>query len=505
MQLATDLGCHQFVADPGTSSEWVLANATSHQKTSPSTCSTSSPDDEEKSGDNDNGQSTETLTPSVGSKPWPWPNPNPNGAPRYSRPSNNVFLALESQPLENRSFDPEDEIHFLKPLPPPDDLAVTDCDGRYMSFFLREAPNFMGCSCALPEIVNIFTQSTNTPIIRYSILALSAAIQLTRSHTPGNAYTLRNVNRITPQIKRAISQVKINDSHLVSVTFLAWVALTVGKSSAAHHHLRGLFSMLKLNRFLSKTGSPVNGTSNQLVMLLFRLAVKVDNVLGYRNFPLVFPPLKYDETQTREWLGRIIASDEHLNYGLAAIQLDDYTNNLCHLQHETVHLRRLGCTNLNWDFQARLLSLKYELSIWPYRPYIRQHIVYPVSSPAVWREKPCESALIGGQFLSYPKYIVSDPIVAYMHMAHAGLVIHLNMLMSPSPKIPTNPMESPFWGDEAFYAAILLCRIHSALNALRGDTRGISANAHTTLVNLWLAGCAFARHSSSYEGTSSRL
>ena len=167
----------------------------------------------------------------------PWPHPNITAEPLYAEEKRNIFLRLQKRPLRNESFNPRDEFMISKALPPPDDMDVQVSDSGYLSFFLSEVPQFMGCICCLPQMVNIFVQSVNQPILRHSILALSSAIQQAQGSL-ASVYIHRNIQQVIPHIQQAIADIKINNSHMVSVTFLGWLALTTCDLATAHRHLR---------------------------------------------------------------------------------------------------------------------------------------------------------------------------------------------------------------------------------------------------------------------------
>lgn len=421
-----------------------------------------------------------------------WPNPNVSAEPKYAEESNNVFLKLQRRPLQNESFNPSDEIVIGRPLPPPDDMDVQVSDSDQLSFFLREVPKFMGCICCLPQIVNIFMQSINQPIIRHSILALSSVIQ--QSHgSPANLYIRRNVQQVIPQIQTAIRQVKINHSHMVSVTFLAWLALTSCDFATAHRHIRGIVSMLKVTNHILATAYPSRKEPNPLAMFLFCMAVKADNYLACRNQPLAIPPIQYNEEYHRQWLVHTTTNEMHLQYSLATIQLDCLANNIAHLHQKARKMRALSYCSPSEDRieeeLARLIGpLRSAHKLWHSRPYIQHHITaneYPADSLA-----DPNTCCHPSRFLWYPAYIIFDPLVAYMHLNHTYLTIHMNLVLSGR----IDP------GDrETSRAAVLTCRIYAALNTAMGGNAGRMLNG--CLGALWFAGMVFAHpESNSMKG-----
>ena len=405
-----------------------------------------------------------------------WPNPNISAEPVYSDESKNLFLKIQKRPLRNKTFNPRDEIVIGKALPPPDDMYVQASDSNQLSFFLREVPQFMGCSCCLPQMVDIFMQSTNQPILRHSILALSSAIQQAQGGLV-SLYINRNIQHVIPQIQQAISEVKINTSHMVSVTFLAWLALTTCDFRTAHRHIRGLLSMLKVTHHLSPSAQYTTRDPNPLAMFLFCMAVKADNYLATRNQPFAIPPLQYNENYHRQWLKTIATSEMHLQYCLATVQMDCLINNIGHLQRQAKQLRLSGFPDAEAEIRRRMAPVRLEHKSWYSRPYIQHHIRSNDLSPNSEPDSP--GSPNSSRFLCYPEYIIFDPVVAYMHMNHTCLIIHINFVLLGH----VNDVES-------YDAAILICRIFTALNSALGGNVG--KTLHGCLTALWFAGMVFA-------------
>lgn len=394
-------------------------------------------------------------------------------------------MTLQQRPLRNEHFDPGDEIVIARPLPPPDDLDVQPADSNQLSFFLRGVPQYLGCICCLPQMVNIFMQSINQPIVRHSILALSSVIQQSQGNS-ANAYIRRNVQQIVPQIQSAIRQVKISDSHMVSVTFLAWLALTSCDFAAAHRHIRGIVSMLKVTNHVQATANPSRKDPNPLAMFLFCLAVKADNYLACRNQPLAIPPIQYNEEYHRQWLQKTTTNEMHLQYSLATIQLDCLANNIAHLHHQATQMRDCGFFNIEQELARLVGPLKSTHKSWVSRPYIQHHI-----TANQYEGDPVDLTSSPNRFLWHPAYIIFDPLVAYMHLNHTYLTIHMNLVLAGR----IDPQDY-----ETYEAAILICRIYAALNTAIGENAGRTLNG--SLGSLWFAGMVFAHpDSNSAKGT----
>ena len=382
--------------------------------------------------------------------------------------------------MRNEFFNPKDEFMITKALPPPDDMDVQVSDSNHLSFFLSEVPQFMGCVCCLPQMVNIFTQSVNQPILRHSILALSSAIQQAQGSL-ASLYIHRNLQQVIPHIQQAIADIKINNSHMVSVTFLGWLALTTCDLSTAHRHLRGLLSMLKVTHHLSPAAEPSRHDPHPLAMFLFCMAVKADNYLGARNQPYAIPPLQYNENYHRQWLKATTTSELHLQYCLATIQLDVLYNNVGHLHRQAKELRSSGIHAAEEEIKRRITPMRIEHRAWVSRPYIAYHIKNNSDKKRdqFWTKPDCLT--FRNRFLSYPEYIIFDPLVAYMHLNYTALTVFMTIVEAGH----VNPHDN-----ECYDAAVLTCRIFAALDAALGGKAGKLLNGCST--PLWFAGLVFA-------------
>ena len=383
-------------------------------------------------------------------------NRNITALPHYSTESKNIFLKIQKRVLRDTTFHRLDAL-LVKPPPPPDDMHVQFSDSNQLSFFIHEVPRFIGSVCGTPQMVNIVAQSFNQPFVRHTIVAFSLAVQQTEDDlVPLAIY--RNVQSVIPNIQQAITERSMNNSHLISVTFLAWLALTICDFQTARCHLRGLISMLQATHHISSTASPTRYRPNLVAMFLFCIAVKADNYIACRdqNHQLAIPPVRVNENYHREWLQSITSSEIHLQYCLATLQLDGLANNICHLQRQANNLR-MKSRNAQPEISRRVASLKTEHESWVSRIHIHHHLLVNEKWSKLL-ESPGPSTSL--RFLSYSKYIIFDPLVAFMHLTHAYLAIHMNIILAGG----LNRQDH-----ESYNAAILICRIFAALQGGLGQ------------------------------------
>jgi hypothetical protein len=326
-------------------------------------------------------------------------------------------------------------------------------------------------------MINVLLQSINQPFVRHTIVAFALAVQQTRDEiVPISVY--RNVQSVIPHLQHAINERTLTNAHLISVTFLAWLAVTICDFQTARVHLRGLISMLRVTHHISSSASPTRYRPSPIAMFLFCLAVKADNYIACRdlNHQMTVPPIRLNESYHRNWVQYITSSELLLQYSLANIQLDCLANNICHLQRQANDLRQ-NLLNVQPEISRRVASIKAEHQRWLSRPHIRHHLLanderYNILEP------PGQSTTL--RFLFYSRYLMFDPMVTIMHMTHAYLAIHMNIILVGSINHEDN---------ESHNAAILICRICAALKELMG--RNEDWTRYRCITALLFAGLVF--------------
>jgi hypothetical protein len=394
-------------------------------------------------------------------------------------------------PVNNYTSVPLPEIQFPRAMPPPDDMQVQAVDSRYLNFFLTEMPQILGSDRFFPTAIStIFQQSMNEPVLRHSILATASWMTDNHQARPP-LYTLQHLQSCLPGIQKAIVDLKITPAHVFAVSFLSWLALMTGDLHATHRHLKGLFLMFLNMRHLSILGEPYENTDPNM-MFLYRMSIKIDNTLSYRNFPLAYPPLTTHEKHHQQWLRHFICSQVDIDYCIASFQLDDFTNQICHLHHAVRELRRksealptIDGAVQEVEIQAGAKHLFHQHRAWLSLPQIQSRIPVDKGFPVVGAEGE-ES-----RFLHYPEYEITDPSLAQMLLIHASLGIHLSIVMTG--KLGAYPRSRH---DDA----IQICRIYAAL----GVHPTIQKTGQSRLINsLWLAGLVLGNDC--YPAGSSRI
>ena len=411
-----------------------------------------------------------------------WRHPNPSAEPLYATVEKNVFLHLQSNPIINYTNAPLKEITFGKPMPPPDDLEITPDDSKYLTYFVTEVPDILGSDRFFPSAINsIFKQSVNEPVLRHSILAVSSWMTDNRQgRLP--LYTIRHLERILPGIQKAIHELNITTAHILSVSFLSWLALMTGDLCTTHRHLKGLFLMYLETRHLNILGEAYHNP-DPLIMFLYRMSIKIDNTLAYRNYPLAYPVMTNQELSHRQWLAHYLSQETAIEQCLATFRLDDFTNQICHLHLHARQLRDQKESNES-QIHDRAKTIAFELNAWLNLSVVRPHI------PAVSVETGLpvvshhESSMREDvQFLHFPPYRIKDAMFGQMMMIHASLGIHLSIIVTG--KLGSYPRTR-------YEYAVEVCRIYAALRSSSQST--IEKTGQSRMINsLWLAGLVLGR------------
>jgi len=417
-----------------------------------------------------NSDQTEFLqTPSPESCPIirqekPWRKPNPSFEPVYGNCAKNIFLRLQRRELADYSQEPIKQIQFLKDVPPPDDLEILPTDSKYFTYFVSEVPKVLGTVRFFPSaIASIFKQSINQPVLRHSILAVSSWIA---DNTSGRSTvnTHQYLGRVLPRIQAAIYESTITTADIISVSFLAWLAFMSDDLHLTQRHLKGLFLMFLETGHVNLNGDPKDNP-DPLLMFLYRLSIKLDNNLAYRNFPLAFPPIGDHHAIHQQWLPHFISSKEEIEDCLASFKLDDFANQISHL-----HRRPKA------EIVRRGSVIATELADW-------------LTLPAAVRHRPWTAfdrdSASQKLFLNHPPYPVEDGLWAADLLIHASLGIHLSIEMTG--ELGPRPLSR-------CEAAIQVCRIHGAIGT-NTSVVGKTGNSRT-LHALWLAGLVFNPNSS---------
>jgi hypothetical protein len=403
----------------------------------------------------------------------PWRNPNPTSEPVYSNASKNIFMTLQNMPLNNYTNAPMKEIQFPETMHPP---QVQSIDSLYLTYFVTEILQILGSERFIPStITTILRENMNQPVLRHSIQAISSWITDSRQGRPPMYGTLQHLQRCLPGIQKAIADSKISPAHILAVSFLSWLGL-MGDLHTTHRYLQDLFLMFVNMRHLSLLGQPYDNTDPNM-MFLHRISIKIDNVLAYRNFPLAYPPLTSHGNYNQKWLRHFISNQSDIDNCIASFQLDDFTNQICHLHYATRELRRkretlptVDVTRQETEIQARAELISQEHKTWLLLPQIAPRIPVDKGFPVVGTQ--------GEQtrFLHYPDYPITDTVLAEMLLIHASLGIHLSIVTTG--KLGDYPRSR-------HDAAVQICRIYAALEV----HSSMQKTRQRRLTNaLWLAG-----------------
>ncbi len=349
-------------------------------------------------------------------------------------------------------------------------MDVQPIDSKYFTHFITEIPELLSSDGYWRSaIISIFKQSVNQPVLRHSILAVSSWMTDNRHGQP-SLYTLRHLQCILPGIETAIMDLNIKTEHILSVPFLAWLALVTGDLNTTYRHLKGLFLMFLETRHLTVVGGPYDNP-DPIMMFLHRMSFKIDITLAYRNFPPAYPPMTNHESHHRQWLPSFISKKSDIDNCLAQFKLDDLTNQICHLHYQARQLRKQNESHES-EIQDRAKAIANDHTVWLFLPVVKSHIPIDDSFPIVNGSNSYDNQ----RFLHYPEYPISNFMFAEMFLIHASLGIHLSIVSTGK----LGPYPQTRYDD-----AVQVCRIYAAL----GPRSSVQKTGESTMMNaLWLAG-----------------
>jgi hypothetical protein len=225
--------------------------------------------------------------------------------------------------------------------------------------------------------------------------------------------------------------------------------------------------MLIHTHHLSPLGEP-DENLDPVIMFLYRMSLRIDNTLGYRNFVQAYPPITDHEVFHRQWMPEIISSEDDIDACIATFNVDDLTNQICHLHHD-FRRHRKDTDSSDAALLKRAELLQVEHAAWLKLPVIRDHLSIPSSTSS--SHEPAENT-----FLHYPPFEIVDLVLSQSRLSHASLGIHLSIARSGT----LGP-----YPHSRYENAVEVCRIYAAMGmdpAIRKTGQGRVING------LWLAG-----------------
>src|SRR5579859_233301 len=240
-----------------------------------------------------------------------WANTNPLRLPNYAQKATNIFLQLQDEPLSSPHEDTDvlcdlnnfEYPSFLISLPAPDDLPVED----HMAYFLsNRMDTFLGFGdCFSSAYKSLYLLSANNRALRHVLFAFVTYLNERDRETQSARYLL-HLSKAIPQIQDSLNFLDFDEGQILAIPLLAYVAFWWRKSDVAKSHLRGFYKMLVHKGYLEqdRLGKvSVSTTMPSLVLLMWRVAVRLDHFFGFLSPEQeTLPPIKTTAGSSRRYI-----------------------------------------------------------------------------------------------------------------------------------------------------------------------------------------------------------
>ena len=293
--------------------------------------------------------------------------------------------------------------------------------------------------------------------LRYTLIAVSAWVY---DGIAGRSRerSVANLRRAIPMIQNAVTATTLDDGHGFAVFLLAYLSCLRGDLKGITLHVGGFYRILRYCNVLREDGTPnINHTS--LAMVLWRIALRTDNMVGLAGQRAAFPATNVPDSFHLEWLPDFNNPErpDTTAWALAQFVLDDLANRAVHLGIRSIAIQRAvaadesdGIEELNVELDMAFLIR--DLEGWKRRSVLRE---------AESRERarrfasPC---LPPFKFLDYEPLTFADETYAIMLVQYFTCRIQLSLV--------SNPRLGPYPSERHMFA-VELCRVYAAIGGLK--------------------------------------
>jgi len=279
-----------------------------------------------------------------------WNVTNPHRLPRYGLKSHNIFMQLQDEPLlgsvpgepedttENISWNPM----FFLSLPPPDDLPVDDNMAHFLS---NRMDNFLGFQqCFSSAYKSLYLLSANSSVLRHTLFAFVKYLN-EKDRVLQAALCNAHLSKAIPLLQASITSESFDDGQILSVPLLAYLAFWWRKPKLAKSHIRGFYKMLIHAGYLTQDQYGKVSVSDKmpsLVLLMWRVAVRLDHYFGFLNpEEETLPPIKASGESSRRYITDFIepGNNEWVECLVLTDELEDLRNLAVHFNRRATQVR----------------------------------------------------------------------------------------------------------------------------------------------------------------------
>jgi hypothetical protein len=341
----------------------------------------------------------------------------------------------------------------------PADFFLDPGDSLYLSYFIEKFGEVfsLGIMSGMRPLWNMFSRALQHLPLRYTLIAVSAWLY---DGIAGRSRerSVANLRTAIPMIQSAVTSASLDDGHGFAVFLLAYMSIIRGDVKGINSHITGFYRILRHCNVLKADGSP-NANHTSLSMVLWRIALRTNNITGTLGQRTVFPAITISDSFHLTWLRDFDSPlrPDTTDWAIAQFALDDLANRAIHLGVRSIATQRAitngetdGIDELNVELDMAFLIR--DLEAWRHRPVLRE-------AESRERERrvnsPSPSPI---KFLHYEPLTFTDLTYATMLVQYFTVRIQLTLVM--------NPQIGPYPPERHLFA-IELCRVYAALGGLR--------------------------------------
>jgi hypothetical protein len=187
-------------------------------------------------------------------------------------------------------------------IPIPNDFFLESGDLLYFDFFIEKFSDVfsMGIINGKRPLWNMVSRALEHHALRFTLIAVSAWLYDGIANR-SRERSVANLRKAIPMIQQAVTSTSLNDGYAFAVFMLIYLSIVRGDIRGVKLHLGGFYRILRHCAVLREDGSPGSSTTS-LAMVLWRMAIRVDNMVGLCGQQTAFPITRTPESFHHNWV-----------------------------------------------------------------------------------------------------------------------------------------------------------------------------------------------------------
>ena len=341
----------------------------------------------------------------------------------------------------------------------PEDFFLDPGDSLYLQYFIQEFRGVfsLGVMDGTRLLWKIVSRALEHLPLRYTIVAVSAWLHDGIAGRPRDR-SVANLEKAIPMIQNAVTPTALDDGHGFTLFLLAYLSVIRGDIKGISLHIGEFYRILRHCNVLREDGSP-NSYQTSLAMILWRIGVRTDNIVGVVGQRATFPATIVPDSFHIDWLRDFDNPDrpDTAEWAMAQFALDDLANRIIHLAVRSITIQQniaRGDIDVIEELNVELdiAFLIRDLEEWKRRRILRE---------AEFRERArriADTSQPTLKFLNYEPLTFADEAYAILLVQYFTCRIQLSLL--------ANPQIGPY-STERHMFAIELCRVYAAIGGLK--------------------------------------